>query len=88
MEVITELREGDGEEDPEVPGSQASTHSATPSRPRGVPRISANMDPEEKMKAALIDLRCLIICIGMLERINSVSFARSCGEHLYHEKLG
>lgn len=74
VDVIIELREGEGEEDPEVPGSQASTYSATPSRPRsGLPRFDQNSDPEEKMKAALVDLRCLFICIGMLERINSVS---------------
>jgi hypothetical protein len=31
------------------------------------------------MKAALVDLRCLVICIGMLERINSVHPARLSG---------
>jgi len=30
-------------------------------------------DPEASMKAALIDLRCLYICISLLERVNSVS---------------
>jgi len=30
-------------------------------------------DPEALMKAALIDLRCLFICISLLERVNSVS---------------
>ena len=74
VDVISELREGEGEEDAEVPSSQASTYSATPSRPRaGGPRFDVITDPEEKMKAALVDLRCLVICIAMLERINSVS---------------
>jgi condensin complex subunit 3 len=74
VDVIIGLREGEGEEDPEVPGSQASTYSTTPSRARtGMPRFDLIKDPEEKMKAALVDLRCLVICIGMLERINSVS---------------
>jgi hypothetical protein len=30
-------------------------------------------DPEARMKAALVDLRCLFICISLLERVNSVS---------------
>lgn len=78
VDVVTELREeeGEGEDENEVPESQASTYSSTPRRARsGVPRFNANAskDPEEKMKAALVDLRCLMICISMLERINTVS---------------
>lgn len=30
-------------------------------------------DPEQRIKSALIDLRCLLICISLLERVNSVS---------------
>lgn len=43
----------------------------TPGRPRKPP---AEMTPEEKDHADAIDLRCLSLCIGMLERVNSVSF--------------
>jgi condensin complex subunit 3 len=77
VDVITELR--DGEDEPDMPSSQASTYSATPSRQTGPVRTDANRDPKEKMKAALVDLRCLVICIGMLERINSVHPARLSG---------
>jgi hypothetical protein len=31
------------------------------------------MTTEEKVRADNIDLRCLSLCIGMLERVNSVS---------------
>ena len=43
----------------------------TPGRPRKPP---AEMTPEERERADAIDLRCLSLCIGMLERVNSVSF--------------
>ncbi|KAI9633507.1 nuclear condensing complex subunits, C-term domain-containing protein [Dioszegia hungarica] len=86
VDVISELREGEGEEDAEVPGSQASTYSATPSRPRaGGPRFDVITDPEEKMKAALVDLRCLVICIAMLERINSNLVDNAVLTGLMHE---
>jgi hypothetical protein len=29
-------------------------------------------DPEQEVKKALVDLRSLLICISMLERINTV----------------
>lgn len=74
VDVVTELREGEGEEDAEVPESQASTYSSTPRRRRsGMPRFDVASDPEARIKAALVDLRCLQICIAMLERVNSVS---------------
>jgi hypothetical protein len=34
----------------------------------------AEMSEEEQARAALIDLRCLGLCIGMLERVNGVRF--------------
>lgn len=33
---------------------------------------AAEMTPEEKARADTVDLRCLSLCIGMLERVNSV----------------
>ena len=42
----------------------------TPGRPRKPP---TEMTPEERERADAIDLRCLTLCIGMLERVNSVS---------------
>lgn len=94
VDVVTELREGDGDVDDGVRNmslrwrgsmdlkltyshqpadSQASTYSATPRRRRAtvVPRFDPS-DPEQAMQAALTDLRCLLICISLLERVNSV----------------
>jgi len=36
-------------------------------------RPTADMSPEEQARADDIDLRCLTLCIGMLERVNGVS---------------
>lgn len=52
----------DNVEDTPVPGR-------TPGRPRKLP---SEMSEEEKERADAIDLRCLSLCIGMLERVNSV----------------
>ena len=41
----------------------------TPGRPRKPP---TEMTPEEKERANLIDVRCLTLCVGMLERVESV----------------
>lgn len=59
-----------GVEDTPMPGK-------TPGRPRKPP---TEMTPEEKEHADAIDLRCLSLCIGMLERVNSVSLP-----HLYRK---
>ena len=93
VDVVTELREGEGDDDGDVrrvlpnrshltqqiPDSQSSV--ASPVRPRRksvMPRFDPN-DPEVAMKAALIDLRCLVICISLLERVNSVSLVAEPG---------
>ena len=52
-------------------GSQMSTLD-TPAPQRVAP--ARPIDPEAKIRAALIDLRCLMICISLLERVNSVSW--------------
>ncbi|WVQ70731.1 hypothetical protein IAR50_000253 [Cryptococcus sp. DSM 104548] len=89
VDVVTELREGDGDEEDggqsfSQSQGQGSTgedgHSAGLSvrrlsvgsgRSRSVaPRFNMD-DPEDRMKAALVDLRCLLICISLLERVNS-----------------
>ncbi|KLT44848.1 hypothetical protein CC85DRAFT_295396 [Cutaneotrichosporon oleaginosum] len=58
VDVVTELREGDGDvEDPESTGRSSAVGAARP-----VP---------EEQNAAVIDLRCLNICIGLLERVNT-----------------
>ncbi|KAI5122624.1 hypothetical protein M0805_008713 [Coniferiporia weirii] len=76
VEVIHELRDGDSDED-DTRGRSADTGTGvdetpvptrTPGRPRKPP---ADMTVEEKERADTIDLRCLSLCIGMLERVNS-----------------
>lgn len=61
--------------------SHASTYSTTPARRKapGMPGASNTLaeDPEERLKAALTDLRCLMICISLLERVNSVRLGRT-----------
>jgi condensin complex subunit 3 len=39
---------------------------------RAVPKQVANATPEEMGRVESIDLRCLTLCIGMLERVNGV----------------
>lgn len=46
---------------------------ATVKTVRALPKPVAEMTPEEKAHADAIDLRCLSLCIGMLERVNGVS---------------
>lgn len=33
------------------------------------------MSPDERMEADITDMRCLLLCIGMLERVDGVSFS-------------
>lgn len=56
-----EKSEADVEDTP-MPGK-------TPVRPRKLP---TEMNEEERRKAEAIDIRCLDLCRGMLERVNSV----------------
>lgn len=57
----------DGEND----GENASVAPKTTTG-RGFPKPVTEMTPEEKARADDIDLRCLSLCIGMLERVNGV----------------
>lgn len=55
----------------------AAPKPATLTTRGGFPKPVAEMTPEEKARADDIDLRCLSLCIGMLERVNGVSGCRS-----------
>ncbi|EIW69906.1 hypothetical protein TREMEDRAFT_30304 [Tremella mesenterica DSM 1558] len=76
VDVVTGLREGDGDEEPadmvsdKKPTPSQSSMLETPSKKTAQPRFNLD-DPEERMQAALIDLRCLLICISLLERVNT-----------------
>jgi condensin complex subunit 3 len=39
---------------------------------RSLPKPMQEMTPEERAQADAIDLRCLSLCIGMLERVHGV----------------
>ncbi|TXT10982.1 hypothetical protein VHUM_01733 [Vanrija humicola] len=58
VDVVTELRVGDGD-----------VETQDPSRPTRVPAPAD--DPEARRREALIDYRCLLICTSLLERVNS-----------------
>ncbi|TFY80499.1 hypothetical protein EWM64_g3513 [Hericium alpestre] len=85
VEIVHELRDpkesedDDSREEAEVEaetisviddeeGARAAPAPVIRSRP--VPRRLEDMSPEERARAEAIDLRCLDLCIGMLERIN------------------
>ncbi|TYJ51732.1 hypothetical protein B9479_007684 [Cryptococcus floricola] len=80
VDVVTELREGEGDEEDGPSFGQGSAGDSSISvrrlsvgsgRSRSVaPRFNMD-DPEDRMRAALVDLRCLLICISLLERVNS-----------------
>ena len=88
VDVVTELREGDGDEEQLEPPTPSSASVMETPRPKPVaPRFNLD-DPEERMQAALVDLRCLLICISLLERVNSVSYEGGCaGEEAYGQTL-
>lgn len=44
--------------------------------PAGAAGQPRELTPETQARAEAIDLRCLALCIGMLERVNSVSRAQ------------
>ncbi|KAJ8457735.1 hypothetical protein ONZ51_g11351 [Trametes cubensis] len=80
VEVVHELR------DPSDPDAEAEAEAAMkgdvddaetemgsprrPQRPAQLPKPATEMSPEEKARADAVDLRCLALCIGMLERVN------------------
>ncbi|KAI0699152.1 nuclear condensing complex subunit [Cerioporus squamosus] len=79
VEVVHELRDpgdeeseekGDATADPDESmteiGSPRKQHPRLPQPPKPV----SEMTPEEKVRADAVDLRCLALCIGMLERVN------------------
>ncbi|KDR81425.1 hypothetical protein GALMADRAFT_239313 [Galerina marginata CBS 339.88] len=74
VETIQELRDtasGEAEETEELKEFEAETSFEEPA---GIPIPSKSVDdmsPEQKARIDRIDLRCLSLCIGMLERINS-----------------
>ena len=93
VEVVHELRDPAGEDEPQVStcppipcssahncpkpddsGSNIGETPATVKTVRPASKPAEERTPEEQARADAIDLRCLALCIGMLERVNGVSF--------------
>ncbi|KAF5378891.1 hypothetical protein D9615_006988 [Tricholomella constricta] len=76
VEIVQDLRDpgDDDEEDPTKDADAETTYGETPMTvkpPRANKKPPAEQTPDEKAHADAIDLRCLSLCIGMLERVNS-----------------
>ncbi|TFK73394.1 hypothetical protein BDN72DRAFT_761779 [Pluteus cervinus] len=77
VEVVIELRDNDEENQDPPPednndGNTADTTQTTIRRERSLSRIKdrQQMSADERMDADMADMRCLLLCIGVLERVN------------------
>lgn len=78
VEVVHELRdegeEGEGEKQGEgEEGAEDDTSPSAITAPKA-PKPPKVLAPEEQARADALDVRCLSLCIGMLERVNSVRY--------------
>lgn len=83
VEVVHELRdrdtvddelEKDHADDGETTIGDTSMAASVPSvRKAGPPKEVQPLSAEEQAQADALDVRCLSLCIGMLERVNGVS---------------
>ncbi|KAF8124444.1 nuclear condensing complex subunit [Boletus edulis] len=77
VEVVHELRderedEGDeGEKNGEGGGAEDDATASAAKAPKA-PKPPKKLSPEEQARTDELDLRCLSLCIGMLERVNGV----------------
>ncbi|KAH8101082.1 nuclear condensing complex subunit [Cristinia sonorae] len=75
VEVVHELRDSglDEERDQSGPDDNETNFGETPATQktvRALPKPTSELSPEQKARADAIDLKCLSLCIGMLERVN------------------
>ncbi|KAI0073109.1 ARM repeat-containing protein [Panus rudis PR-1116 ss-1] len=89
VEVIHELRDQTDEEEP-IKDDGETTFGETPAtiktvRPAAKP--VAERTPEEQARADAMDLRCLSLCIGMLERVNGTFEENSTLEGILGELI-
>ncbi|KAI6131286.1 nuclear condensing complex subunit [Pisolithus croceorrhizus] len=99
VEVVHELRDRDAadeeaeaeKERAEVATSFGETPSAGPSSTQGglrkPLREAKPLSPEEQVRADALDLRCLSLCIGMLERVNGTFEENSTLEGILGELI-
>ncbi|KAJ7086065.1 nuclear condensing complex subunit [Mycena belliarum] len=83
VEIIQDLRvPGDEEDDADAANQSQDTitldgdadtsfDSETPVVPKKPVRTREEMSPDERRNVDMIDMRCLTLCIGMLERVDS-----------------
>lgn len=74
VEVVHELRDEHEGQDEEGDGEKEGEDDASPSAVKApkAPKPAKELTPEEQERADELDLRCLSLCIGMLERVNGV----------------
>jgi condensin complex subunit 3 len=71
VEVVHELRDEGEAQDEEREGEKEGEDDANPSAV-SAPKAPKVLTPEEQARTDALDLRCLSLCIGMLERVNGV----------------
>ncbi|EMD37496.1 hypothetical protein CERSUDRAFT_154154 [Gelatoporia subvermispora B] len=86
VEVVHELRDL-SEPEPEIREPEFGETPATVKTMRALPKPIAEMTVEEKERADTIDLRCLSLCIGMLERVNGTFEENSTLEGILGELI-
>ncbi|KAG1848357.1 nuclear condensing complex subunit [Suillus tomentosus] len=92
VEVVHELRDvSDEEEALKEPADDGETNFGeipmpTHTAPKG-PKPSEDMSSEERARMDAIDLRCLSLCIGMLERVNGTFEENSTLEGILGELI-
>ncbi|KAH9921582.1 nuclear condensing complex subunit [Amylocystis lapponica] len=95
VEVVHELRDpSEPEEEPSLVqrlvDDAESEFGATPMAARALralPKPTAEMTPEERTRVDVIDMRCLSLCIGMLERVNGTFEENSTLEGILGELI-
>ncbi|KAI0266182.1 nuclear condensing complex subunit [Gloeopeniophorella convolvens] len=91
VEVVHELRDANDDDENELMADDPDTTvdgsaTAAPRAPRG-PKPPGEMTPEERARADAMDVRCLDLCIGMLERVNGTFEENSTLEGILGELI-
>ncbi|KAG6903032.1 hypothetical protein C0995_007465 [Termitomyces sp. Mi166 len=91
VELVQDLRDwilGDEEEDPTKDADAETSSGETPGTVRAPrPNPPREQTVEEKARADAIDLKCLLLCIGMLERVNGTLDENSTLEGILEELI-
>ncbi|CAA7267951.1 unnamed protein product [Cyclocybe aegerita] len=74
VETVQDLRDsvyGDAEEDEAVLANPDASFEESQPRAKPARKVVEDMSPEQRARVDRADLRCLSLCVGMLERVNS-----------------